>query len=185
MGIKIIIGGPPNSGKSTLAESLARALQEQGIDAEAVDLDPWSPTLDYVKRKITLKERNSLKRKKLSTEEINDVVKRFEKASKYHEVIIGDAPGGISEQTKRIYRTASHGIIVCREDKKEELDNWEEFFTEIELDLIAIVISKMDGKEETHFNDLIKAILVRLDRQPHVTPIVRLFTIYLRTKLGI
>jgi Mrp family chromosome partitioning ATPase len=37
--IRIIIGGPPNSGKSTLAESLAVALRALGVDAYAEDLD--------------------------------------------------------------------------------------------------------------------------------------------------
>ncbi len=47
--VSIIIGGPANSGKSTLAESLARALRRLGVDAFAEDLDLASPTLEFIR----------------------------------------------------------------------------------------------------------------------------------------
>ena len=44
---RIVIGGPPNSGKSMLAENLARALRSFGVNAYTEDRDLPSPTLEH------------------------------------------------------------------------------------------------------------------------------------------
>ncbi|MGH9918738.1 MAG: hypothetical protein ACRD6W_07720, partial [Nitrososphaerales archaeon] len=107
----VIVGGPPNSGKSTFSESLARALRRQGVSAGAVDLDPWSPTLAFIRGEISKEERDSLKRKDIGPNEIRDAVRRLKEAAKSHDLVVGDAPGGISDDLKAIYQTATHAII--------------------------------------------------------------------------
>ena len=62
MSARIVIGDPPNSGKSTLAESLARALRSLGVDACAEDLDLASPTLAFIRGEMGWEERPGDKR---------------------------------------------------------------------------------------------------------------------------
>ncbi len=59
---RIIIGGPPNSGKSTLAKSLAIALRSLGVDAYAEDLDLASPTLEFIRGEKGWKQRQGTKK---------------------------------------------------------------------------------------------------------------------------
>lgn len=184
--IRIIVGGPPNSGKSTFAESMNRALQNQNIDAEAIDLDIFSPTLDYVKGNITKEEREQQKRKNVTKEDIEDIVKRFTECGTEHQVIIGDAPGGISEESKPIFKAATHGIIICREDEIQQLDSWITFFNEIHIPLVAVVISKIDGEESVESSDLIRVVLVKLDKNNiRITETMMVMATLLRDKIGI
>src|SRR2546422_3216644 len=114
----IVVGGPPNSGKSTFAVSLVRALQNQGIDAETVDSDLWSSTVDLILGKITEEQRNQRKTEKITAEQVGEAKKAIRRASRKHEVVVADAPGMISGELRTIFAGANHGVIVCREDRQ-------------------------------------------------------------------
>lgn len=183
--IRIIVGGPPNSGKSTFSERLVRALQDQGVDAETIDLDIWSPTLDFIKGDITMDERNRQKRQDVTEKDAKAAAKRFRDFSKKHDVIIGDAPGGISELSKIIVNKGTHGIIVCRDDKTDEIESWKQFFEENDVELVAIVYTSMEGEEDISQNELIEAKLVNLNREAIITPAIIAFATLLREKLKV
>lgn len=185
MSIRIVVGGPPNSGKSTFSESLVRAFQDLSVDAESIDLDLYSPTLDWLQGKITKEQRDEQKRKSITAKEAKEAHRRFKDASKEHDVIVGDAPGGISEESKQICKAATHGIIVCRDDKTDQIKAWQNFFDDIGVDVIAVVISKVSSSEDITSYDPLEIVLVDLNRQPKVTPVLRLFVTLLREKLGI
>jgi len=184
--IVIVIGGPPNSGKSTFAVSLAYALQDQGIDAETEDLDPWSPTVDLVRGKISKSERDQLKKEKITAEHAIKAKRILKSASRKHQVVVADAPGLISDELRKIFTgTATHGVIVCREDMQDEVGRWTEFFGELKIELVAIVTSKIKGDEDVASDGLIKAVIVQLERKPRDSPAIRRFAVLLRAKLGI
>ena len=155
------------------------------MDAESIDLDLWSPTLDYLQGKITKEQRDEQKRKSLTIKEAKEAYRRFKDASKGHDVIVGDAPGGISEESKQICKAATRGIIVCRDDKTDQIKAWQGFFDDIGIDVIAVVISKINNNEEITSYDPPGVVLVDLNRQPKVTPVLRVFVTLLREKLGI
>jgi hypothetical protein len=168
-----------------VVESLVRALQNQGVDAESVDLDPWAPTLDYIRGRITRDERNRRKRQSITNADLREAAGRFKSASKKHRVIMGDGPGGMSDQSRVIYQAATHAILVCREDRQNEIEMWKSFFMELKVALIAIVISKLDGDEEVISNDLIHASLVKLERKPKNTPAVAALASLLKMRLAV
>ena len=185
MSIRLILGGPPNSGKSTLAAAIVMAMQEGQIDADWEDLDPWAPTMDYLRGNISKEQRDAQKRKSISKQEISEIVKRFTDKAKKHQVLIADAPGGMSAESEAIYKAASHAIIICRQDKKGELAKWRDFLEKLGVELVAIIISKLDGNENIQTNDLIEAELVGLDRNPRLSPATRQLASLLKSKLGI
>ena len=45
----------------------------------------------------------------------------FEKASAKHVVVIGDAPGKITAESKTIVKKANYAIVLCRADCKNEI----------------------------------------------------------------
>jgi len=183
--VAIIVGGPPNSGKSTFSVSLVRALQDQGVSAEAVDLDLWAPTIDLIKKKISEKEREKRKRSKITEEDINGAAERLERAKESYDFVIGDAPGGISDNLLPIYQLATHAIILCKEDKQTEIRKWKKFFKGMNLPIVAIIVTRIKGEEHLQANDLIEGTLVGLHREPIDTPVIRSMATILRSRFGL
>lgn len=168
-----------------MVESLVRALQDQNVDAESIDLDLWAPTLEFIQGKITIEERGRQKRRNITSADARKAAGRFKSASAKHTVIMGDAPGGISDTSRIIFRAATHAIIVCREDRANDIRTWETCFEGLNIGVVAIVISKLRGDEDVTSNDVIRASLVRLERQPKNTPVVVALASLLRAKLAV
>jgi cellulose biosynthesis protein BcsQ len=91
------------------------------LSAEAVDLGPWAPTLSFIRKEISKEEGEKQKRSQISEKDIEDAVTRLYRAKRDHDFVIGDAPGGMSENLRPIYQLATHAIILCREDKQTEI----------------------------------------------------------------
>lgn len=180
------MGGPPNSGKSTFSLRLTRALEDQGINVHKEDFDIWSPTIEFLEGKITEEQRQAKKRKNITKEDVQRSAKLFKKLLKEYSLVIGDGPGGISKESEIILKNAQYGIIVCRDDKLDEIKIWKEFFKKIGIEVIGIVISKLSGDEKIIQNSIIEARFVDLNREnTQVTSSTRVFASLLRSKLGI
>ncbi|MBI5146714.1 MAG: hypothetical protein HZA84_05790 [Thaumarchaeota archaeon] len=82
--------------------------------------------------------------------------------------------------------TKGIGIIVCREDEQSKIKEWTEFFNKNGVQIIGIVISKLQGDENVTNNSIITANIVGLSRENvQVTSSIRVFAALLRSKLGI
>jgi len=174
---RFVVGGPPNSGKSTFVMSLVRALQETGVDVYPFDQDIFSPTVDLIAGRTTPEERQSRKRK-ISGEEavrlLNYVAESFRQLSEKHKVVIGDLPGRVSDDLKPVLKQATHAIIVCREDKEDEVQEWQGLFDSYQIKIVAIIISKTIGEETVSFSDRgpIRAVLTNLNRRTSSSPAI-------------
>ena len=171
MAVRIVIGGPPNSGKSTLAESLAGGLRQLGVDAYAEDLDLASPTLEFIRGAKGWEQRVGAKQE--WTPELADkAATKFEEASKNHAVVIGDAPGKITRESEKIARKANYALILCREDRKEEIEQWQDFFQRLGIPVVGIFVSKLTGVGGVEKKDVIRATVIGLSRTPKMDEVI-------------
>lgn len=186
---RIIIGGPPNSGKSTLVNSMKRTFWEIGVKVNSAELDLWAPTLEFLEGKISKEERDSRKQKKITKQEAEEASKRLVEASQDGSIAIGDCPGKMSEELKIIVKNATHAIILCRADQIQEMESWREFFSEAEIPIIAELVSDLEGDEAVQMagNKLITGKLVGLDRDVgrKESPAISQLAFLLKSVLGL
>lgn len=125
--------------------------------------------LDYLQGRVTKEQRDRQKRSSVTARDIQAAHNLFRDTSDEYDVVVGDAPGMISDELRRICRVATHGIIVCRGDKTDQIRAWEEFFGDVGIPVVGVVISKTDGDEGITSHDPLEAVLVDLNRDPRPT----------------
>jgi len=167
-----------------LAENLARALRYFGVDAYAEDLDLASPTLEFIRGSKGWEQRQSVK-KQWTPELAETAAVLFEKASDKYAVVIGDAPGKITSEATTIAKKAHYAIILCREDCKDEFNNWRRFFVDLNIPIICVAVSKMTGVGDVKESDgMIEAILIDLKRNIKADSIITTLALLVKETLG-
>ena len=160
------------------------ALHLLGVDAFVQDLDLASETVKFITGEENWKNRAKLK-KEWTTDLAKEAAKQFKEASSNYDLVIGDAPGKITEITRIISQEASHSAICCRDDCKNEIEEWQTLFKELKKEVIVIVTSKPNGTESISVDGIIRATLTGLNRKPKVDGIIRAVAWHIKRKLDI
>ncbi|MGH7884475.1 MAG: hypothetical protein ACRENO_02125 [Thermodesulfobacteriota bacterium] len=161
--VRIVIGGPKNSGKSVFAVYFFRAFRQLGIRAYHYDYDPYSPTRELVLKKIDNTQREKLK-KMISDEEARDIAKNFQNNFSEYDIIIGDLPGQISDVSKILISAGTHSIVVCRADEEKEINVWRSMFNKLNVKTVCVVKTFLADHEEINESDIIYVETSNLDR---------------------
>ena len=171
MTTRIVVGGPPGSGKSTFVASFKRALLDIGVRADYVELDLYAPTLPLIEGRMTPEQRIKSKRKDIPDEEIQRAARRLVELDERFDVVLGDLPGMMTPQTKILCKHATLAIIVCKDEKIEEMDAWQQFFKELGIVVVSRIVSKLSGSEiiKVTGENVIEAVLIGLDREVRVS----------------
>lgn len=145
-GLKIVVGGPPHSGKSVFLDGLLKNLPYNTHyfsgcpDGEG----PW------LQRHYTEDEVKALRRKGSFTEEFvnfaHDAVKDFN-----GQLMLIDIGGRITPENMKIISGATHAIILSGDTKN--FDEWNDFFKKEGIEIIAKLHSDYNGKEDTITED--------------------------------
>jgi hypothetical protein len=144
---RIVIGGPHNCGKSTLAASIYRKLQHLSVSAGIHEIDVFSDTIPCIlgikpweKRQ---KRRGGNWKDPLIDKRINDFAK--DKSN----MVIGDLPGIIDGLLEKMVKPATAAIVVGKSCKT--FREWLDFFERQSIPVIIKIASYIGEGNNWHF----------------------------------
>lgn len=135
--LRIVIGGPKRSGKSTFCLSLWKALEKMGKKVGCYEIDVYSDSHRVILGEIKWEERC---RKKWAwfNPTIKKRIEEFE--ADQHEIVLGDLPGKITNPfLPQMTRSAEAAIIISLDLKG--IESWEKFFRKRRIRVIARYLS--------------------------------------------
>ena len=166
--VRIIVGGPPHSGKSTLMNLLEDKMNQYGVDVELRDLDFSSPT--------NLKAGFDPNRETKDWDEdlARDAASYFREGSE-DKIVLGDSIGLISQINEIVSEPADVAILLVSGSKdqfdqsfRNALAKWKSYYEFIDLPILMIIRSSMNPNEMNYFDPHDNyGVIVGLDRDAY------------------
>lgn len=126
--MKVVVGGPPQSGKSTFTASLIQAIRERQRNRPYQLSFSWQP-LDVTDNSIAVllnpDEDIDQKRDVEWTEERAEE-RRAVFEARDEQLVIADAPGLITEELRIVIEPADAIIILANYEEREQIEDWRE-----------------------------------------------------------
>lgn len=141
-GIKIVVGGPPHSGKSVFIEALTKNLDKDDTFAFSACPDGEGP---WLQRHYDDPEVVKWRQKGQFTPEFVDRAKRVVDEWEGPLMLI-DIGGRTSEENAQIVEGATHAIVLAGDLSK--VDEWQEFFRTRGVEVIAVLHSHYHGNSD-------------------------------------
>jgi len=166
--LRVIIGGPPHSGKSTLMNLLEDRFQYYQIPVELLDLDLSSPT--PLKAGFT-----EQREKKAWTSTLADEARSMFEEAEGVQVVLGDSVGLISEINEIISQPADVAILLVSGGHgdydttyRKVVRKWKEYYEDIHKPLLVVLRSTMNPADESMFDPQDNyGVIVGMDRDAY------------------
>lgn len=161
----VLVGGPPNAGKSVLFYRLTQALRERGVDHYALRACPDGDRNWYYESKEEL--RNSLRTEiKLTGEWPPSFIQSITQALKYRNVPLLVDMGGLPRPSQHcLVHSCTHSILLEREDRPEYARLWKELAETHNLLPLARLTSHQEGESLiTAESPVLEGIITKLER---------------------
>jgi CRISPR-associated protein Csx3 len=154
--MKVVLCGPPHTGKSCLREGLKQAMLTRYRERTS----PYP----YILTACPDGEGSWFSGTAAKSPELADELKKKYKADFTPEfsqkmsswlsaiqlpLTIVDIGGRITDDNRLIMKPATHAVILWRRDKPEQLQEWLEFCKDLGLSVLAILESDYHGKEDS------------------------------------
>lgn len=141
----ILIGGPPNAGKSVLFYSLTKTLHERGVRHHAIRACPDGEGNWYqeIHRELDPETIRLLRVKKAWSDSFVQGISRDLEGR--HLPLLVDMGGRPRESQVRILQACTHSLLLLRRDEPESLDHWRALVNRAGLLPLAEIFSERDG----------------------------------------
>jgi CRISPR-associated protein Csx3 len=148
--IKVVLCGPPHSGKSCLREGLKQALFAM-LDAPYPYVITACPDGEgswfqetYQKNKFLAEENKKILKSELNANFARKASQWVKSANRPLNII--DVGGMISPENETIMKEASHAVIIA--GNPDKFSEWENFCRKLDLKIVAKIHSDLDGTED-------------------------------------
>ncbi len=161
----LLIGGPPNAGKSVLFYSLTKTLHERGVRHHAVRACPdgegnWYQEIHQVLDPEAIR---LLRVKKAWSERFVQGIRRD--LQQRHLPLLVDVGGQPKEWQLPILQSCTHSLLLLRQDKPDSVDFWQTLVRRAGLLPLAEVYSQQGGASSvTATTPVLKGTLANLER---------------------
>jgi len=141
----ILIGGPPNAGKSVLFYSLTQTLHEHGVRHHAIRACPDGEGNWYqeIHRSLDPETIRLLRIKKAWSDSFVEGICRDLEGR--HLPLLVDMGGRPRESQMRILQACTHSLLLLRRDEPESMDAWRALVNRAGLLPLAEIFSEHDG----------------------------------------
>ena len=171
--LRIIIGGPPHSGKSTLMNLLEDRFQYYQIPVQLLDLDLSAPT--PLKTGFT-----EQREKRKWTSSLADEAKSMFEEAEGVQVVLGDSVGLISEINEIISQPADVAILLVSgghgdydDTYRKVVRKWKEYYEDIRKPLLVVLRSTMNPRDESMFDPRDNyGVIAGLDRDAYQSQVI-------------
>jgi molybdopterin-guanine dinucleotide biosynthesis protein len=144
--MKIVIGGPPQSGKSTFTASLIQAIRERQRNRPYQLSFSWQP-LDVTDNSIAVllnpDEDIEQKRDVEWTEERAEE-RRAVFEARDEQLVVADAPGLITDELRIVLEPADAIIILANYEEQEKIADWRDIAESNDMQVFAELTSILD-----------------------------------------
>lgn len=137
---RIVIGGPMNCGKSTLAASIYCRLKTIGIGVGIHEIDVFSDTIPCILGIKPWEQRQKRRSDNWEDPFIKERLSNFSKDKNF--IVLGDLPGRIDGLLKRMVKPATAAIAMGKDQKS--LQEMISFFNSQRIPVILKVVSLLD-----------------------------------------
>ncbi len=142
----LLIGGPPHSGKSTLAYRLSAALRAQKISHYLLRANPDGEGNWFYESNDSIIQELRKNNKKSWTQSFTKDITNF--IAQTPAPLLVDTGGIPSEDTYKIAKVCQKAIIIA--PNPALLHTWEDFIHEAQIQLLASFISDLSGEQQVY-----------------------------------
>lgn len=161
----ILIGGPPNAGKSVLFYSLTKTLHERGVRHHAIRACPDGEGNWYqeIHRELDPETIRVLRVKKAWSDSFVQGICRDLEGR--HLPLLVDMGGRPRENQMRILQACTHSLLLLRSDEPGSADSWRVLVKRAGLLPLAEIFSERDNESSiTTTEPVLEGTLARLER---------------------
>lgn len=163
----ILIGGPPNAGKSVLFYSLTKTLHERGVIHHAIRACPdgegnWYQEIHGLLDSETIRLIRYRNRKEWTSGFVEGICKDLEGR---HLPMLVDMGGKPQDWQMCILQHCTHSVLLLRPDKPEDAEQWHKQVKDAGLLPIADIRSELQGPSIITGNEtILQGTLTGLER---------------------
>ena len=166
--VRIVVGGPPHSGKSTLMNLIEDKMNQYGVSVELRDLDFSAPT--------DLKGGFDQNREKRDwTPELAEEAATYFDEDSENRVILGDSIGLISRINEIVSDPADVAILLVSgsqgdDDRtyRDAIKKWMQYYDDIDKPVLMVIRSSMNPEDMNYFDPHDNyGVIVGLDRNAY------------------
>lgn len=154
--MKVVVGGPPHSGKSTFTAGLIERIRERKREQPFNVSFTWE-TLDITDNSLAflLDESGDVSQKNEEIEWSNETakVKRADFEGRDEQLVIADAPGRLTDQLDIVIEPADTMIVLASDENVDKIDEWKACADRLDIAVNWIIVTVLDTDIEVGWTD--------------------------------